>query len=80
VSNKPDSDSIWSKVAKPILIILLSGLIGVALWYEFAQPAPSSSQQKPFNPTTMPSPTPTPNSAKSTTDGSELGINADLSR
>ncbi len=76
MQNKPDNDSIRSKVVKPILILIfLGGFIGVALWYKFTRPAPSSSQQKPFKPAT---PTRSPHSAQSTTDGSELGINADL--
>lgn len=44
--------------------------------YEFARPVPPSSQQKSFNPAAMS--TRTPNSAQPTTNGSELGINADL--
>ncbi len=77
MQNKPDNDSIWSKVAKPILILIfLGGFIGVALWYEFTRPAPSSSQQTPFKPAAMP--TRSPHSAQSTTSGSEFGVNADL--
>lgn len=77
MQNKPDNDSIWSKVVKPILILIfLGGFIGVALWYKFTRPAPSSSQQKPFKPAAMP--TRSPHSAQSTTSGSEFGINTDL--
>ncbi len=78
MQNKSDNDSIWSKVVKPILILIfLGGFIGVALWYEFTRPVPSSSQQKPYKPAAMP--TRSPHSAHSTTSGRDLGINADLS-